>query len=127
MSSTSAPKIKAFTAGGVIPEFTFVKFGADKQTIVACGLNERAIGIAQNRGGSILGDTVEVALPFGGAKLKLTGVTALGKMLTSAADGKGYVPAAGGLWVAAVAYEDGVAGDIAFVMVTGFPSAASDV
>lgn len=126
MSASSQPRIKALRGSGVIPAYSFVKFHTDKETVITCGANERAIGIAQNSAASVDGDIIEVAFPGGGAKLKVAETVALGKMLTSTAGALGEVADAAGEWVAAVAYEDGVVNDIIGVEVVLFQAVASD-
>jgi len=127
MSASSAPKVKAFLGSGIVPAYSFVKFGATKDVVTACGLNERAIGIAQNSAASVDGDVLEVALMGGGAKLKCSEAIALGKMLTSSAGGLAKVANAAGEWIGAIAFEDGVLNDIIGVEVVGFQAVASDV
>lgn len=124
MASNFRSNTRTYTAGGTINANTFVKFGADSQHVVACGANERAIGIA--RGDASSGQSVEVDLPGGGSRLKVASTVALGKMVTSTSVGQGEKADAAGEWVGAVAYEDGVANDVIDVMVTGFQAQASD-
>lgn len=126
MAATSEPRIRAYLGSGVIPAFSFVKLSANN-TVITCGHNERAIGIAQNSAASVDGDVIEVALPGGGAKLKCSGVIALGKQLTSSAGGLAEVTDAAGEWCGAVAYESGVLNDVIGVEVVLFPSQATDV
>lgn len=125
MASSFTRHIRTYKAGGTINVSTFVKFDAAAETVVACGANERAIGIAQNA--AVSGGLVEVALPGGGGTLKVAGTIAKGKILTSDANGKGAVADAAGEWVGAVAYDSGVADDVIDVMVAGFQAQGSDV
>ena len=126
MASSSAPRVKSFIGSGVIPAYSFVKLSAN-DTVITCGLNERACGIAQNSAASVDGDIIEVALPGAGAKLKCGETIALGKFLTSSAGGLGSVTDAAGEFCAAVAYESGVLNDVIGVEVACFLSAATDV
>jgi hypothetical protein len=121
-----APKIQSFVAGGNLSalQYTFVKFGSDSKTVVACGANERAIGIVQNAPAA--GQIAEVAVIGGGAYLKVNEVIALGKMLTSTSGGLGEVADAAGEWVGALAYQDGVQNDVINVVVIGCQAYASD-
>lgn len=127
MASSSSPRIASFVASADLSslQYTFVKFGSTRDKVAACGANERAIGILQNAPTS--GQEAEVALPGGGAKLKVSEAVSLGKMLTSTSGGKGEVADAAGEWVGAIAYEAGAAdGDVIGVEVTGFQAHASD-
>lgn len=125
MASSSNRHIRTYRASGAIAENTFVKFDTVAESVVSCGLNERAIGIAQTAA-LAAGDYIEVALPGGGAKLKLSMTIAKGKMLKSIAGGQGAVAAASGQWVGAIAYDDGVTNDVIDVMVAGFQAVADD-
>lgn len=125
MSTQLEPKIQSFKSSGVIAPNTFVKFGATKDLVAACGLNERAIGIAQNNANTADGDSVEVVVA-GGAKLKCAETIALGKFVTSTAAGLGEVADAAGEWVGAIAMEDGLVNDIIGVRIEGFQAVASD-
>ena len=127
MASSSTPRIVTYIAAADLSALknTFVKFGATRDKVDACGANERAIGILQNDPDN--GEVAEVALPGGGAKLKVSEAVALGKMLTSTAAGKGEVADAAGEWVGAIAYEIGAAdNDVIGVEVTGFEAHSSD-
>jgi hypothetical protein len=125
MSSYSQPRLKAFKAGSAITGYTFVKFGADEKTVVPCALNERAIGIAQCDQANV-GGPVDVALPGGGAALKISEDVALGKLLTSTAGALGEVADAAGEWVGAIAHKAGVANDVIAVEVIQTQAQASD-
>lgn len=126
MAAHSEPRIYGYTAGEDLSskQYHFVKFGADKETVLGAGANERAIGVLMNAPEN--GEQAEVALPGGGAKLKVAESVSLGKMLTSTAASKGEVADAAGEWIGAVAYEDGSSDDIVGVEVTGFQAHASD-
>lgn len=121
MASCSQPRLKSYKAGGAINPYCFVKFGADNQTVVACGANEKAIGIFMGNVAAASGDHIDVALPGGGAKLKVSEAVALGDNLTSIAAGQGEVADADGEWVGAIAYEVGATNDIIGVEVVAFP------
>ncbi len=124
MASSAHRNIRSFLSEGTIEANRFVKFGTAAETVVACGANERAIGISQQAATS--GQYLEVALPGGGATLKISETVAKGKMITSIAAGIGEVADAAGEWVGAMAYEAGVVDDEIDVMVTGFSAYASD-
>ena len=126
MSSYAQPNLKTYKAGADLraKQYHFVKFGATKDVVVACAANERAIGILMNQPNS--NEAAEIALPGAGALLKVSEVVALGKLLTSTAAGQGEVADAAGEFCGAMAYEDGVADDVIFVMVIATQAQASD-
>ncbi len=127
MATSSEPRSQAYTAGEDLSskQYHFVKFGADDQTVLAAGLNERAIGILQNAPGS--GERADVALQGGGSKLKVSEAVSPGKLLTPQADGKGEVVDAADEWHGAVAMETAAAdGDIIGVEVVLGLASASD-
>jgi hypothetical protein len=126
MSVSSEPKIRTYKAEGAITAKTFVKFGATKDLVDQCAANERAIGVYMGDSDAAANDYVEIALPGGGALLKVNETVALGKMLTSTSAGLGEVADAAGEWVGAVAYEDGVQNDIIGVEVCLMQAQASD-
>lgn len=126
MASRSQARIKTFKAGADLSakQYTFVKFGSDDKTVVSCAANERAIGILQND--PVSGGAAEVALPGGGALLKVSESVALGKLLTSTAAGLGEVADAAGEWCGALAYKAGDANDVIAVEVIATQAQASD-
>lgn len=124
--SCSQKRIKTFKAGTALKAFTFVKFGADNETVVQCGANERCIGIFQGGEDAVIGDHVEIALPGGGAFLKVSEAVGLGKLITSTATGAGEVADAAGEFCGAVAYEAGVENDVICVEVALINATASD-
>lgn len=126
MSASSKPRSVTLKASGAITNNTFVKFGATKDLVAQCGLNERAIGVFNGEGNAADADFVEIMLPGSGARLKVAETIALGKMLTSTAAGLGEVADAASEWVGAIAYEDGVANDVIGVELTGFQAVGTD-
>lgn len=126
MAASSTPRIQTFTASEDLSskKYTFVKFGSTADKVASCGANERAIGILMNAPES--GGKAEVALPGGGAKLKISEIVALGKILTSTAEGLGEVADAANEWVSAIAHDAGVANDIIPVEVVQFQATTSD-
>lgn len=127
MASRSQARFKTFTAGEDLSskQYTFVKFGSDNETVLSCAANERAIGILQNDPTS--GGAAEVALPGGGANLKVSEAVSLGNLLTSTAAGLGEVADAAGEWCGALAYDSGVANDVIYVEVIATQAQASEV
>lgn len=116
MSSYRKPVIKAFHAGADLSasQYCFVKFGSDDKTVVLSGAGDLACGILMNA--PLSGDPAEVALPGGGALLKLGASQT--KMLEMKSDGSGNgVVATSGDWVGAIVYQAGASGDIVEVLV----------
>ena len=119
------PNLKAYKAGADLSskQYHFVKLSAI-DTIVACGANEKPIGILMNK--PVQGEAAEVALPGGGAKLKISENVALQKVLTSTVDGAGEVADAAGEWVGAEAIQAGSTNDVISVLVILLQAQASD-
>ena len=113
MASSFQPKLRSYVSSGVIPAYSFVKLaGADKNpTVVVCE-SARAYGISQNDAQIPSGTPVEVALPGGGALLKIAGNVALGNSLKATTAGAGIATTTAGDYSGAVAVEAGVSGDI---------------
>lgn len=118
MSSYIQPKIKAFVAEADLSakQFGFVKFGSTNEKVVACGADEKAIGVVMNQ--PKLGETAEIALLGGGALVKIAGAISLGDSIKSDANGKG-VAGSTGIWSAAIAMDSGVANDVIAVILDG--------
>lgn len=111
MSSTSAPRFLTFIAGGAIPLGVPVKAGADKEHVVVCtAASDKSIGIAQSVAAAS-GDTVEVALPGGGAKALSQGAISMGDILVPSTAGV-VASTANGERHCAMAMEDAVSGDL---------------
>lgn len=125
--SHSDTRINTFIAGADLSarQYSFVKFGADNLTVALCELNERSIGILQNA--PISGGAAEVALPGGGAYLKIGAAVQLGRMLTSDATGRGTVADAANEWCGALAYQAGVLNDVIAVEVLATKTSNTDV
>ena len=126
MSVNTAPRYRTFKAAGAITQYSFVKWGADNESMLACGANDKPMGIYQGEDTLASGDLGEVALPGGGAMLKVAETVALGKFLTPTAAALGEVVDAAGEVCGAVAYESGVANDIIGVEVVIFVAVATD-
>lgn len=125
MGSVGERKIQGFRAGGVIEAFVAVKLDTDDNSVVKCGANERAIGVAQTAA-TAEGEQVEVALFGGCAKVKISETVAKGKKLTSTADGYGEVADAAGEWCFGIAMEGGSANDVIWAQLQGFDTVATD-
>lgn len=114
MASCSDPRIRTYRASGTIPARRFVKLdtgSADKDpTVVVCE-SGRALGISMNDSDVTTGNSVEVALPGGGAVLKLAGTVSLGQSIKPTTGGKGVVTASAGDYAGAFGVEKGVDGD----------------
>jgi hypothetical protein len=87
MSSHLAPKVLAIKAGADLSakQFCFVKFGATKETVVACGNAEMPLGVLLNK--PLADEEAEVAV-LGGAEVKCAGVIPVGGHVGSNADGE---------------------------------------
>lgn len=125
MSSHLEPKIGTFKANADLSasQYCFVKL-TDAKTVDLQGTKGgKTIGILMNA--PLSGDMAEVALPGGGAKLKVGGNVALmDKMIANTTTGQGIADDAAGQWVGAQAHDTGVANDVIPVMVTAFESEA---
>ncbi len=88
--SSGYPKgtTRGFIAGADLSalKYTFVKYGSDSKTVVACGNDEIPCGILMNDPQS--GQMAEVVIE-GGARLKSSGVIGLNASIGSAAGGQG--------------------------------------
>lgn len=131
MSSFPKPNITTFIANSDLSsnQFQFVKLISDsapggEQTVdLQTTKGGKTIGILMNA--PLAGDMAEVAMPGGGAKLKI-GATAhvMDKMISEGTDGKGMPDDAAGQWVGAQSLQEGVSGDVIPVQVLGFESQA---
>lgn len=91
-------------------QYYFCKFGSADTIVTLCGSGEEAIGIVMNTPTS--GQMAEVALPGGGALLKLGGSATCGKYLASMSTGKGEYVQAAGNHIGARAMATGTTNDI---------------
>lgn len=116
MSAHLKPTIQSFKTGADLSgkQYTLVKFGADKDTIVSCGADEKAVGVLMSAPSSAIGEVVEVAVD-GGAKVRCNGNVTLGESVGSAAAGLLKDQAAG--WAIGVAMDAGVANDIIPILI----------
>lgn len=127
MSSYRQPIMKTFIAGADLSAkcYGFVKIGASDTMVVAAGLNEKTVGVLMNAPKQ--GERAEVALPGGGALIKLTeAVPALG-LLTPTATGFGEQCDAADEWCGAQIMKAGVLNDVVECYVTGYYASKSDV
>lgn len=116
MSAFTDPRLLSFEAGAAIVKFRFVKFNsADDTVIQSSAVTDAHLGIAMCDADAA-GDTVEVALPGGGAKLELSATIARGVVVASTTGGLGKTPASSDT-VGAQLHESGVSGDIVGVHV----------
>lgn len=112
MAGSSTPRMFTFLAAAAQAAYTFVKPGADAKHVAICSAaSDKTIGIAQNAP-TAADDPVEVALPGGGAKLKLGGTVSFGDMLVPDASGFGVASTSNAARHGAMAMSDGVSGDI---------------
>lgn len=107
-------------------QYCFVKRDATDGKVVACGLNEKPLGILQNApNGSSRDATAHVRIG-GVSKLKVSETVTFGKFLTSTAASLGEVCDAAGEEYGAKALCDGDANDIITVLVCHGEVEASD-
>lgn len=120
MPSFNEPRMHTFIAGEDLSsaQYKFVKFGADEKTVLlSTVLGAHTVGILQNAPAS--GQAAEVALPGGGAKLKVAGTVVKLAYLSNTAAALGDT-ALTTHQVGAQAYEAGVANDVINVEVMKF-------
>lgn len=110
---------KNFLAGGTIPAYSLVKFGADDNTVVvAAAATDAIIGVTTSLPAAS-GERVDVIL-CGVAEVILAGTVTRGGLLTSNASGAAVAAAPGAGTnnrVAGIALQSGVTGDVASVLV----------
>ena len=104
--------IKTYNAGAAIAPNTLVKFGAsDNVVIPAAAATDDIIGVTVDGVAAAINERVDVVLSSGVANVKIAGVIARGKGVTSNATGQGVIGATGNRIVGYAAIS-GVAGDI---------------
>lgn len=113
MAVSSTPRIVTFVAAASVAKGSAVKFSDSTGDFVIVGAanTDRCVGVAQNEA-TASGQLVEVALPGGGAKGKLSETTSAGNDLCSHTDGTLAIVNASGDQIIGIAMEDGVAGDL---------------
>lgn len=133
MSSTSCPKLYAFKAGAAIAKGKAVKKGADDQHVIAGAANtDNVIGIANmavtnlDSQGAAIEETIEIALPGGGAKALAGETISMGDKLVSGTDGKLVKTNAAGDKIIAIAMQDAVLDDLFSVEVVVAIATAAD-
>ncbi|HEU4958972.1 MAG TPA: capsid cement protein [Sphingomonas sp.] len=108
---------QAFTASGAIPARSFVKFGADDDTVTIAGVGDDAIGVTTEIDAAD-GETVDVHLG-GVVEVIFGGNVGRGKLLASGANGQAIQAAPADnttVSTAGRAMCSGVAGDIGLVL-----------
>lgn len=111
MASSSSPKVLAFLATAAIAAYKAVKAGADDKHVAVCSAaSDESVGIVQNVA-TAAEDTLEVALPGGGAKALLGGTVAFGNYLAPDANGDLVVATTGQRYIA-IAMQAGVDNDV---------------
>lgn len=126
MSSIRQPKIKVFNAVSDLSskQYCFVKYNAAGDGVDVCGAGEKSMGVLQNA--PAMGEPAEVALPGGGALLKLGEALNAGALLTPLANGSGEQCDAADEWCGAMLAQSGAIGDIVEVDVCAFYASKSD-
>lgn len=112
------PVSKAFKCSGTINPKSHVKLlttGTADDVVVQCGADEMGIGVCQNGGAD--GDTVEVDLPGGGSKVKITATVTRGQSLKPDASGYGVPATSDKDASTSIAMAAGVDGDVIPVLV----------
>lgn len=114
MASYTTPRIFGYLAGADLSaaQFKFVKFGAADDTVVlnttAGGGVGTIVGVLMNT--PIATEIAEVAMPNGGAKVKLAGTVTRGGRVESDASGNAVAVSSGA--GVATALMSGVTGDV---------------
>lgn len=126
MGSHSPARIQSFLAQIDLSalQYRFMTSGTANNQVTTAGANAKTVGILLNKPEAA--QFAEIALPGGGAKLKISETVARLKYLTSTSTGLGEVADASGEHVGAVAAENGVANDVIAVEVVAFEAASSD-
>lgn len=107
-------------------QYCFVKRDATDGKVVACGANEKPLGILQNAPNGSSKDAVAQVRISGVSKLKLAETVTFGKFLTSTSSSTGEVCDAAGEEYGAKALADGDANDLITVLVCHGEVEASD-
>lgn len=132
MASSVKPLVVTKTANGAINPLSFVKLdtaspGAGKTpNVVQCGAGDSPWGVAQNEALAAIGDSIEVAVLGGGARLTVSGTITAGQSIKSDSSGYGLAASAAGDRCGAQAVESGVANDIIGVHVNRFEKHNAD-
>lgn len=104
--------VKSFVAGAAIAANRIVKFGASDVVVQGAAATDYLLGVADSDAGS--GARVDVVMT-GSVEVVLGGTVTRGALLTTDANGKAVVAAAGNR-VIGIALQSGVAGDIGDVL-----------
>lgn len=107
-------------------QYFFVKRDATTGKVVACGANEKPLGILQNAPNGSSKDAVAHVRISGVSKLKIAETVTFGKFLTATSASKGEVCDAAGEEYGAKALCDGDADDLITVFVCHGEVEASD-
>lgn len=112
MASSSEPRIYTFLADAALAAYKAVKAGSDDEHVAVCSAaTDKIVGIVQSVS-TAAEDSIEVAMPGGGAKALLGGTVAVGDLLTSDANGALIATTTANNRVIAVAMAAGVSGDV---------------
>lgn len=108
---------KTFYADAAINANRIVKPGAsDTQVVQGAAATDKLIGISDNLGQTVVGDTLDVILD-GIALVKAGGTIAFGDLITSDATGQAVVTTTASNRIIGVAMEAGVVGDLVGVRI----------
>lgn len=131
MAASFKPNAKSYKANGAIKANSFVKLDTSSTNtknpgIVAAGAGDAILGVSLNDSDAASGDEVEVGLPGGGARLKISGTVLLNQSIKATTNGYGIVTTTAGDKVGAMAIEGGLANDIIGVHVIRGEKYSSD-
>ena len=116
MNKVKRGLIFGWAAGMAVAKYRIVKPGADQFHVTqAAGPTDKLLGVVEY-GAEAAEDMLDVTMT-GSTEVEYGGVVALGDKLTSDADGKAVVAAAGDN-VVGVALCDGVTGDVGSVLIS---------
>lgn len=107
-------------------QYCYVKTDATDGKVVACGANEKMLGILQNKPNGATNDDVAIVRLGGVSKLKINETVTPGKFLTSTSASLGEVCDAAGEEYGAIALCDGVQNDLISVLIARGEVEATD-
>lgn len=106
-------------------QYHFVKLNTSEK-VVACGANEKPLGILQNDPDGSTNEATAIVRVQGNSKLSIAETVAFGNFLTSTAASKGEVADAAGEEYGAKVITSGESGDLVSVLVVHGEVEASD-
>lgn len=118
MSSYHKSNMKTFKAGADLSakQYHFMKIGTNDDEVIIAGAGQNTIGVLMNA--PVSGEPAEIAMPGGGALLKLDEAVSALDLLTATSSGQGEQVDAADEAVSAMAIEGGADGDVIEVAVS---------